>query len=161
MDTKPRVNEVLKDYEVTIDQLVPGTEYLTEHTYHGPGGYSSRSKGYFLGKDQLGTAYFSEPNVEYDPDDFVQVVQPDLHSRFYRMPSKELQQKSLERQAFAQSINKQTYEGDWRGKKSTSSVGKDLSKTYFGGGRKKRKSRHHKKNRKSRKSRSRKRTHNR
>lgn len=134
MDKKPRVNEILKDYEVTLDKLVPGKQYLVEHTYYGPNGnHSSKSKGFFLHKDKYSTAYFSEPDVEYDPDDFVQVVTPDSQSRFYEKPSDLLKQKSLERQAIGQAINKQTTGYDWRAKKNRSSIGTSLAKEHTGG----------------------------
>ena len=147
MDEKPRINKTLKDYEVTLDKLVPGKQYLVEHTYYGPNGnHSSKSKGYFLDKDNNNSiAYFSEPNVEYDPDDFVQVVTPDSQSRFYEKPSDLLKQKSLERQAIAQAINKQTTRYDWRAKKNRSSIGTSLAKQHTGGRKKTKKNRKYRK----------------
>jgi hypothetical protein len=129
--SKPKVNKILEHYEITKNDLIIGNEYLLEYNDFS-GKRTIKTKGLYI-KESMNiipyiVTYFKTPRWIY-PEMYHESL-----TRYYLPVSKKIMQKSLERQAFMQSINKLFIKIN-REKKidetKENSIGNDLVKIYY------------------------------
>ena len=128
---KPKINKILEHYEIKNNDLIIGDEYLLEYTDFS-GKRTIKTKGIYV-KQEMNippyiVTYFKTPRWIF-PEMYHESL-----TRYYLPVYKNIMQKSLERQAFIQSINKLFIEinGIKRiDEIKENSIGNDLVKIYY------------------------------
>jgi hypothetical protein len=131
---KCEVNKVLEKNEITHDELIEGKEYLLEYNVYNKN-KTIRTRGVYINKE-----IFIKPYIitYFKTKSWIfPMMFHEIHTRYYRPITETIEQLSIERQAFAQSINKLNMwrkipnKIAWRGTVNKNSVGYDLVKIYF------------------------------
>jgi hypothetical protein len=128
------VNPILAKNEVTLADLVVGKEYLLEYNvYHS--NRTIKSRGVFIRQECMIPPYvvnYFQTNRWIYPEMYHEAL-----TRYYIPVAAEIKARSLERQAFAQSINKLVAErkrgnaSGWRQLSNKNSFGDDLARHYY------------------------------
>ena len=126
---KPEVNKVLEKNEVKLDDLVLGQEYLLEYNIYNQN-RTIKARGIFMEK-----RIFLPPYVmtffKTSESTNIHKMFNEVATRYYLPVTNKIKQQSLERQAFAQSINKLFMDKSWRSKRNKNSLGNELVKMYY------------------------------
>jgi hypothetical protein len=133
--SKGAENEILKKNEVKLEDLVFGEKYLLEyHQYHI--NKTIKFYGEYIKKEMLISPYVV---TYFKTDEWIHPLM--IHetiTRYYIPVSDKIKRNSLERQAFAQCINKLVIERTneenkkaWRSTPNKNGLGYDLVKIYY------------------------------
>jgi hypothetical protein len=128
-------NEILKKNEVKSEDLVFGEKYLLEyHQYHE--NKIIKSRGVYVRQEMNIPPYTI---TYFKTDEWIHPLMfHETLTRYYIPVADKIKQNSLERQAFAQSINKLVIERinngekkSWRATRNKNVLGCDLAKIYY------------------------------
>lgn len=130
---KPEVNKVLEKNEITHHELIEGKEYLLEYNVYN--NKTIKTRGIYTNKK-----IFIKPYIitYFKTKSWVfPMLFHETNTRYYTPITETIEQLSIERQAFVQSINKLSMSRKtpnkiaWRGTVNKNSLGYDLVKIYF------------------------------
>ena len=134
MSYKSEVNKILERNEVKLEDLIVGQEYLLEYNIYNKN-KTIKKRGVYMYKQ-----IFLPPYVMTffkTTSSTILTMFHEMNTRYYKPVSDKIKQNSLERQAFAQSINKLIIENSknkniyWRAASNKNNIGNELVKIYF------------------------------
>jgi hypothetical protein len=128
---KPTVNKVLEKNEIKVDDLVFGREYLLEFNMYNEN-KTIKTRGIFIEKQIFLSPYIMTFfKTSTTTSTIIYTMFNEVSTRYYLPITNKIKQKSLERQAFAQTINKLIMDKSWRSKCNKNSIGNELVKIYY------------------------------
>ena len=134
MSYKSEVNKILERNEVKLEDLIVGQEYLLEYNIYNQN-RTIKTRGIYMYK-QIFLPPYVMTFFKTDSTTILTMFN-EIHTRYYKPVSDKMKQNSLERQAFAQSINKLIIENSkikniyWRAASNKNNIGNDCVKIYF------------------------------
>ena len=131
---KPQINKILEKNEVQLADLIVGQEYLLEYNFYSEN-RTIKEIGIYLKKE----IYFLPYVMTFFKTRKSTILHTMFHeslTRYYLPVADKIKRASIERQAFAQSINKLCIEKNekqlaWRALTNKNSIGNHLVKIYY------------------------------
>jgi hypothetical protein len=134
MSYKSEVNKILERNEVKLEDLIVGQEYLLEYNIYNKN-KTIKKRGVYMYKQIFRPPYVM--TFFKTTTSTILTMFNETCTRYYKPVSDKIKQNSLERQAFAQSINKLIIENSkikniyWRAASNKNNIGNGCVKIYF------------------------------